>query len=110
MTFYEYQKQALKTVVNDHSKEMTILRFVLGLVGESGEIAEKIKKWMRDSNLQIDLLDKEDLTKELGDVLWYIATLADQLGISMDDIAHTNLNKLKSRQQRGVIEGFGDNR
>lgn len=83
---------------------------VLGLVGESGEIAEKFKKWMRDGNMQTDLIDRSDITKELGDVLWYIAALADVLGISMDEIAQTNLSKLQSRAARGVIEGSGDNR
>ena len=110
MTLYEYQKQALTTVTNSQDQTHMILRFVLGLVGESGEVAEKCKKWMRDGNMHLDMLDRQDMTKELGDVLWYIATLADQLGISMDEIARVNLDKLQSRASRGVIEGSGDNR
>ncbi|HIA92156.1 TPA: hypothetical protein EYO12_03525 [Candidatus Saccharibacteria bacterium] len=108
MTLYEYQKQALTTVIN--SGDTMLLRFVLGLVGESGEVAEKFKKWLRDTDGDVNLLDKAEITKELGDILWYIATLADQLGISLDEIAHTNLAKLSSRQQRNRLSGSGDNR
>lgn len=110
MTLYEYQKKALTTVKAIPSKELEITKFTLGLVGESGEVAEKIKKWMRDANMQLDMLDREDLTKELGDVLWYVAVLADRLGVSLDEVGLKNVAKLQSRVERGVISGSGDNR
>lgn len=108
MTFQEYQAHALKTA-ND-KRPLEFYHRVLGLVGESGEIAEKVKKLLRDQNGDLASLDIEDMKKELGDVLWYIATLADFLDIALDDIAETNVAKLASRQQRGALKGSGDNR
>lgn len=109
MTFNEYQQQALKTSrAADQTDEL--LHRVLGLVGEAGEIAEKFKKYIRDLDSDITKLDKADMGKELGDVLWYIATLADYLDLSLDDIAAGNIAKLADRQKRGVLQGSGDNR
>lgn len=107
MTFDEYQKLALTTAKD---KDNEFFHRVLGLVGEAGEIAEKVKKLVRDHDADIDKLDKDDMAKELGDVLWYVATLADYLGISLDDIAERNVAKLASRKQRGTLRGSGDNR
>ncbi len=89
MTFKEYQKHALTTASED--KPLEFYHRVLGLVGESGEIAEKVKKLIRDGDGQPESLDKDDITKELGDVLWYIATIADYLDISLEDIAQANV-------------------
>ncbi|MDY7089964.1 MAG: nucleoside triphosphate pyrophosphohydrolase family protein, partial [Actinomycetota bacterium] len=91
-------------------KKNELLHLVLGLVGESGEVAEKFKKWIRDLDSDESQLDRAGITKELGDVLWYLAVLADHLELSLDDIATANLAKLASRQDRGVLNGSGDNR
>lgn len=82
----------------------------LGLAGESGEVCEKIKKVLRDKGGNMDNETREALLKELGDVLWYVARLASELGLSLDDIAQANLDKLASRHTRGVLGGSGDNR
>lgn len=78
----------------------------LGIVGEGGEIAEKVKKWLRGDRE----LDKRELVKEAGDVLWYITSLADDLGYSLRDVMEINMEKLTSRKERGVQKGDGDNR
>lgn len=109
MTFNDYQAAALKTALV-RGKDHEVLERVLGLVGETGEIAEKFKKLIRDHDYDISKLDREDMKKELGDVLWYIAALADYLNMSLDDIASHNIAKLASRQQRGTLTGSGDNR
>jgi NTP pyrophosphatase (non-canonical NTP hydrolase) len=110
MKFDEYQKRALSTVLTTEDKFKDLLHWVLGINGESGEIAEKVKKIIRDKNGEVSDEDKKELAKEIGDVLWYLAVFADQLGMSLDDIARQNLDKLQSRKQRGVLGGSGDNR
>jgi NTP pyrophosphatase (non-canonical NTP hydrolase) len=107
MTLDEYQKKALRTVL----PASTNLPYVaLGLASESGEVATRIKKWIRDGGSDPKKLDKGAIAKELGDALWYIAVMANQLGISMDEIGQGNIKKLADRQQRGVLGGSGDNR
>ena len=98
----EYQKLALKTADLDRDNELYHL--VLGLVGESGEIAEKVKKVVRDHGSDESKLNKEDIAKELGDVLWYIAVLSEYLGLPLEDIAQNNIDKLAkfSVKQRTV--------
>lgn len=78
----------------------------LGLCGEAGEIAEKVKKWLRGDRE----LDKDGLLSELGDPLWYLSSLADDLGYSLQDVVDRNVEKLSSRKKRGVLKGNGDNR
>lgn len=109
MTFDEYQEKAL-TTGRDKDKKDEIFHRVLGLVGEAGEIAEKIKKIVRDHDSDLSKLDKEDIKKELGDVLWYTAVLADYFNLSFADVATFNLAKLQSRKRRGTLQGSGDNR
>lgn len=104
MEFNEYQELARTTAI--YPKQYMTVYPALGLAGETGEVCEKIKKHIRDNNV----LDKEDLTKELGDVLWYLSNLASDLDISLNDVAQKNYDKLKSRMERNVIHGSGDNR
>ena len=99
----DYQKQAFTTAT---AESQNIYYMTMGMCGEAGEISNKVKKVMRDGK-QLDL---EDIKHELGDVLWYVAGLATILGISLEDVAKANIEKLKSRKERGVIHGSGDNR
>ncbi|MBL7260086.1 nucleoside triphosphate pyrophosphohydrolase family protein [Paractinoplanes lichenicola] len=109
MDFDDYQRGALRTAA-PRDKKNELLHLVLGLVGESGEVAEKFKKWVRDLDSDEPRLDRAGIAKELGDVLWYVAVLADYLDLSLDDIATANLAKLADRHGRGVLGGSGDNR
>jgi len=102
--FDDYQDRVNELMLTTGDKRL--MENTLGLVGETGEIAEKIKKHIRDGNS----LDTADMTKELGDALFYLAGLAYHLGISLSDIANGNLEKLYDRQKRGVLQGSGDNR
>lgn len=111
MTFNEYQKQAMKTaIMRGQDFWTTGVYRTLGLMGEAGEVAEKIKKLARDKQGQVSSADKAELTKELGDVLWYLQGIADFLGVTLEDVARQNLRKLSSRKRRGKIGGSGDNR
>ena len=109
MTLNEYQSAAKTTAVYT-SAEQRLICTVLGLNGEAGEVAEKFKKVIRDKNSVIDEGDRREIEKELGDVLWYLAVLADTLGLDLESVAALNLEKLKSRFARGTIHGEGDNR
>jgi len=110
MTFEEYQKQALTTMLSTGDDFKDLLHWVLGINGEAGEVAEKVKKIIRDKNGEINDEDKQELAKEIGDVLWYLAVFADYLDVPLDNIAKQNLDKLMSRKNRGVLGGSGDNR
>jgi len=107
--FNLYQKQARKTAIYPNLGNNFVYP-TLGLAGEAGEVAEKIKKVLRDKNSLIDKNTRLELKKELGDVLWYLANLATEIGLSLEEIAKTNLKKLASRKKRGKIHGNGDNR
>ncbi len=109
MEFNEYQKMARSTAIYAGAGKNYVYP-VLGLCGEAGEVAEKIKKIIRDGDGTINDDQRRELEKELGDVLWYIANLGVELGLEMDFIASKNIAKLKSRQDRGVLHGSGDNR
>lgn len=104
MLFNEYQQKAIKTAI--YPKQYKILYPTMLLCGEAGEIANKVQKHMRDGTP----LDDKDLAKEIGDCLWALANLAEDLGYDFDEIATMNLEKLKSRQNRGKLSGSGDNR
>ncbi len=106
MSLNEYQQCALETAVYPSP----IIYPALGICGEAGEIADKVKKVMCDENGVFTLANKYEIAKEVGDVLWGIANIAHDLGYSLEEIARMNYNKLKSRQCRGKISGSGDNR
>ena len=101
--FNEYQKKAF-TTAKETSKNLNYM--ALGLAGEAGEVANKVKKVMRDGT-EVPLAD---IMSELGDVLWYVAGMATVLGISLEDIAYANLAKLNDRQKRNKLGGSGDSR
>jgi NTP pyrophosphatase (non-canonical NTP hydrolase) len=107
--FSDYQAAARKTAVYPNRGNNFVYP-ALGLAGESGEVAEKIKKVIRDKNSEIDEETRLALKKELGDVFWYIAALCDEAGLDMEDVAESNIKKLLDRQQRNVLHGSGDNR
>ena len=106
MKMEEYQRAALKTAI--YPKEASVSYPTLGLSSEVGEVSGLVKKQIRDGTDMIEL--REKLVHELGDVLWYVAVLAADLDISLSVIAEENVKKLKDRQERGVIQGSGDNR
>jgi NTP pyrophosphatase (non-canonical NTP hydrolase) len=108
MDFNTYQQQAATTAVYPESAKYVYP--TLGLCGEAGEVAEKIKKVIRDNGGVFTEEKKKEIIKEVGDVLWYIAALLSDLGVTMDEAAVGNLEKLFSRKERGVLNGNGDNR
>lgn len=108
MTFGEYQNTAAKTAV--YPKDYGLGYTVLGLAGEAGEVANKVKKIYRDNDGYASLIDIDSIHKELGDCLWYIAAIATEIRASLDDIAARNLAKLQKRMEDGTIKGSGDNR
>jgi NTP pyrophosphatase (non-canonical NTP hydrolase) len=109
MTFQEYQEFSRKTAIYPN-KDNNFIYPTLGLAGEAGEVAEKIKKVIRDDNGIVSDEKREEIIKELGDVLWYVANLSTELKISFDDVASKNIEKLQSRHQRNELHGSGDNR
>lgn len=122
ITFDEYQVEAEKTAIYLNKVKKIFPNLpkgvykILGLayvgngLGEVGEIQGKIKKIIRDSGGIVSDEAKGEIMKEIGDVLWYIAAICKELGLNMGGIAEMNLKKLASRQERGVLEGSGDNR
>lgn len=108
MELNNYQKEAEKTAI--YPKEQEIIYTALGLTGEAGEVADKVKKVLRDKGGVFTHQEREEIAKELGDVLWYVAVMARDLGYSLEHIAKTNIYKLESRQKRGMLGGSGDNR
>lgn len=83
---------------------------VFGLVGESGEVAEKVKKIFRDDKGRLTEEKKEEIKKELGDVMWYLTQVSTEMGLKLSDVVETNIKKLSSRRERGKLHGSGDNR
>ncbi len=109
MTLNEYQEHALETAV--YPEKYKVVYPALGLAGEAGETADKIKKVLRGDDGGVLTDEKRQaVAMEIGDVLWYCATLAHDLGYDLDTIAQMNYAKLKSRQERGKLSGSGDNR
>lgn len=113
MDFYEYENAVASTAIYPESGQgtLTALNYtVLGLGGEAGEILNKVKKIYRDKGGVISIEDRAELSKEIGDVLWYAARAASELGYTLEEIAAYNAEKLRDRHLRGVIGGNGDNR
>ena len=109
MDFDEYQEKAA-TTAKYANKGNNLAYPVLGLNGEAGEVAEKAKKIIRDhNNIKTDQ-HRQEIAKELGDVLWYVAAVTSEIGFSMQDVAQMNIDKLASRDKRNMIHGSGDNR
>jgi NTP pyrophosphatase (non-canonical NTP hydrolase) len=108
MNFGEYQAGAAKTAVYPGRGEGNWIYPALGLAGETGEICEKVKKCIRDDAGRMTDERRTLLAKELGDVLWYVATLCSELGLSMDEVAAGNLAKLAARKESGKLHGDGD--
>lgn len=108
MDINEYQHKARETA--KYPNEHGITYCALGLTGEAGEVADKIKKIIRDKEGKFTEKDRAEIAKELGDVLWYIANLSFEMNLSLEYVARQNIMKLSSRAQRGVIGGSGDNR
>jgi NTP pyrophosphatase (non-canonical NTP hydrolase) len=109
MRLSDYQERSRATAVYPHAGG-NLLYPTLGLCGESGEVAEKIKKMVRDDGGVLSQARREALAKELGDVLWYLAQLATEARLDLDEIAEANLAKLLSRREREVLAGSGDDR
>lgn len=113
MELTHYQQQALETADYPNFGD-NLLYPALGLAGESGETADKVKKYWRNyghtSGATLSREQRLELIKEIGDVMWYCAALAEELGSNLEEIAHENLKKLRSRAERGVIKSEGDNR
>ena len=107
MNFNEYQEMAKSTAIYD--KQHKILYPALGLAGEAGEVANKVKKLIRDG-YEENKDYRKTVAAEIGDVLWYCAVLADDIGCDLETIVNNNIVKLKMRMDRGVIGGSGDNR
>ena len=103
-----YQKVALTTAI--YPREQAIIYPTLGLTGEAGEVANKVKKIIRDGSDKNDDSLVSEIKSEIGDCLWYIAVLANDFNIKLSDIASANLEKLEKRKQKGTIHGSGDNR
>ena len=110
MTFDEYQQQAPVTLVRHPDPLMNKTILAMGVAGEAGEVLEKWKKIVAYKDGVISEEDLGELGKELADVIWYIAVLANELGLKLDDLMKQNQEKLLSRKARGKLKGAGDNR
>jgi NTP pyrophosphatase (non-canonical NTP hydrolase) len=108
MELSEYQQLSRRTA--EYPREAWLAYPALGLAGEAGEVAEHAKKVIRDDGGSISEERRAAMSKELGDVLWYVAQIASELGLELEDVARENLEKLSSRQERGMLSGSGDDR
>lgn len=112
LTLNEYQSMALETAI--YPEEFKVIYPTLGITGEAGEVSDKIKKLIRDKGykggLIEDVKDREDIALELGDVLWYVATLAHDIGFTLEQVAMMNYFKLQKRKEQNKLGGSGDHR
>jgi NTP pyrophosphatase (non-canonical NTP hydrolase) len=109
MLLSDYQRLSRRTATYPGAGD-NIVYPTLGLAGEAGEVAEKVKKLLRDDGGILSEERRAALAAELGDVLWYVAQVATEAGLEIEEIAQANLDKLLSRQERGVLSGSGDTR
>jgi NTP pyrophosphatase (non-canonical NTP hydrolase) len=108
MQLSDYQRLSRRTAA--YPRDAWLAYPSLGLAGEAGEVAEHAKKAIRDDGGAVTDARRLAMARELGDVLWYVTQLASELGLELEDIARANLEKLSSRQQRGMLSGSGDDR
>ena len=112
LTLNEYQSMALETAI--YPEEFKVIYPTLGITGEAGEVSDKIKKLIRDKGYKggpiEDAKDQEDIALELGDVLWYVATLAHDIGFTLEQVAMMNYFKLQKRKEQNKLGGSGDHR
>lgn len=108
LTFDYYQKEMIKTAIYD--KQYAVVYPLLGATGELGEIANKYQKVLRDNKGILSPEVKKEILKEIGDTLWFLTALTQDLGYTIQEVAKENLSKLESRHARGKIGGSGDNR
>lgn len=112
ITLNEYQEMALETAI--YPEEFKVVYPTLGITGEAGEVSDKIKKLIRDKGYKGGWIesdkDREDIALELGDVLWYVATLANDIGFTLEQVAMLNYFKLQKRKEQNKLGGSGDHR
>lgn len=109
LTMNEYQRKAWETAVYPDIG-FNLYYPALGLGGEAGEVQNKVKKVMRDDDGILSFDRRDELIEELGDLLWYIAALASEMEVELNEIAEVNIDKLESRKERGKLKGSGDER
>lgn len=109
-TLDAYQNEAVKTAIYPGKGSITGLVYCALGLGEAGELQGKVKKIMRDDDMILTEEKRDAIAEELGDVLWYVANMASELGYTLEVIAYMNIIKLASRKERGVLQGSGDNR
>lgn len=105
LTLNQYQLEASKNKA--FPEKYAIIYPTIGVLNEAGEMAGKIKKWMRGDTPHLNI---QDLTSEMGDVLWYLSSLATDLGITLEDVARNNIEKITKRREKNMIKGDGDHR
>ncbi len=113
MDFDEYQKRAAGCDFYERTSDVQAAGFlekILGLTGEAGEVADKFKKIIRDKDGMLLDDDRLAIIKELGDVLWYVGSIARYLDVPLSEVAERNVEKLEDRQRRNALHGEGDER
>lgn len=113
MNIQDYADKAISTLTTNYAYgqiDAQLMGQILGLCGESGEVAEKFKKLLRDKQGMISAEDRAEIVKELGDILWYVNAVAHLIGSSLEEVARVNNDKLASRRERDQLHGSGDNR
>ena len=111
MNFTDYQQATARTAIYPSNSPIEALSYVtMGLVGEAGEIANKVKKILRDNDGVVTDGYRRAIGGEIGDVMWYLSQLATELDYELEWLAENNLNKLRLRAENGTLQGSGDNR